>query len=287
MEKEIVSYQGVLGAYSHLACKEVFPNADLISQDSFIESMQLVEKGEVSYAMIPVENTSAGRVEEIYRLIPKMKLHIVKEHFQPIKHNLISLKGNELKNIKYVSSHPQALAQCANNIKKLNLISIDKFDTAGSAKELELLKDKSHAVVASSLAARLYNLEILDNNFADFEGNVTRFIILSKNSNIPKYEDEKSYITSLIFCVKNIPAALYKALGGFATNGIDLIKIESYSEVGSVYSSSFHVDLYGHIEERRLKLALDELNHFCEELKVIGVYERNGHRDNMCSLESK
>lgn len=278
---EIVVYQGVEGAYSHLSCKKLFPNAKLKASKSFFASMQLVEKGEADFAVIPIENSSAGRVEEIYKLIPKMKLNIINEHFQLIKHTLIACKNSEISDLKTVSSHPQALAQCANNIKKLNLDPIANFDTAGSAKELQLSQDKTHAVVASSLAAEIYDLKILDDNFADYDGNVTRFIILSKEASIPKFDKNKLYITSIIFNVKNIPAALYKSLGGFATNGIDLIKIESYSDIGSVYSTQFHIDLYGHTSEKRLQLALDELKFFSEELKIIGVYERNNHRDIM------
>jgi len=280
MNKNII-YQGVDGAYSHLACQKLFPNSKLIGSNSFFDSMQAVEKGEATYAVIPIENSSAGRVEEIYRLIPKMKLNIVQEHFEHINHSLMALKGVKIDDLETVASHPQALAQCANNIKKLNLKPIEKFDTAGSAKELLESEDKTQGAIASKLAANIYDLDILDENFSDFNGNVTRFIILSREQSIPKYKVDKLYITSLIFSVKNIPAALYKALGGFATNGIDLIKIESYSDIGSVYSTQFHIDLYGHVDEKRLKLALEELKFFSEELKVIGVYERSSHRDIM------
>lgn len=277
MKDKIVVYQGVEGAYSHLACKKLFPNSILKAKISFYDSMQAVEKEEADFAVIPIENSSAGRVEEIYKLIPKMQLSVVGEHFQPIKHTLLATKGVKIEQLKTVSSHPQALAQCAKNIKRLNLEAIPKFDTAGSAKELEETKEENHGVIASSLASEIYNLEILDENFADYEGNVTRFIILTKKATVPLFEEDKLYITSLLFTVKNIPAALYKALGGFATNGIDLIKLESYSDVGSLYSTQFHVDMYGHIEEQRLIYALDELRFFSEDIKIIGVYERNEH----------
>lgn len=282
--KTTIAYQGVSGAYSHLASHTLFPEANFIPTNSFYESMQLVENQSANYAVIPIENSSAGRVEEIYRLIPKMELNIIAEHFQPINHALLTLKGNSLSNIRYIASHPQALAQCENNIKKLKLQPIAKFDTAGSAKELEINQNKEFAVIASSLAADIYNLDILDDNFADYQGNVTRFLILSKEKSIPNFEKEKEYITSLIFSVKNIPSALYKTLGGFATNGIDLIKIESYSDIGSIYSTQFHIDLYGHTDEKRVKFALSELEFFCEELKIVGVYEKSTHRDSMTSL---
>lgn len=277
MKDKIVVYQGVEGAYSHLACNKLFPDSILKAKNSFYESMQAVEKEEADFAVIPIENSSAGRVEEIYKLIPKMKLNIIGEHFQPIKHTLLACKGVKKEELKTVFSHPQALAQCANNIKKLNLEPIPKFDTAGSAKELQQTKEKTHGVIASSMSAEIYDLQILDENFADYEGNVTRFIILSKTPSIPSFDKDKLYITSLLFSVKNIPASLYKALGGFATNGIDLIKLESYSDVGSLYSTHFHVDMYGHIDEQRLQFALDELRFFSEDIKILGVYERNEH----------
>ncbi|MGA1933555.1 prephenate dehydratase [Arcobacter sp. YIC-464] len=283
MNKTVV-YQGVEGAYSHLASSNLFPNSNFIASDSFLESMQLVEQGKADFGVIPIENSSAGRVEEIYRLIPKMQLNIIDEYFHPIEHALIAVKGYKLEDLKTVSSHPQALAQCMNNIKELNLKAISEFDTAGSAMKLEQSKDKTHAVIASTLAAKIYNLEIVKEKFSDYAGNVTRFIVLTKEKRVPKFEQNKSYITSLIFSVRNIPAALYKALGGFATNGIDLIKIESYSGIGSMYSTQFHVDLYGHTDEKRLQLALDELRFFVEELKIIGVYERHEYRDKMCEL---
>lgn len=283
MDKTVV-YQGVEGAYSHLASSNLFPSSKLIASDSFLESMQMVEQGKADFGVIPIENSSAGRVEEIYRLVPKMQLNIIDEYFHPIKHALLAKKGYKLEELKTVSSHPQALAQCMNNIKELNLEAISEFDTAGSAMKLEKSDDKTHAVIASTMAAQIYNLEIVKENFSDYLGNVTRFIILSKEKKIPTFEKDKSYITSLIFSVRNIPAALYKALGGFATNGIDLIKIESYSGIGSMYSTQFHIDLYGHTDELRLQLALDELEFFVEELKIIGVYERHEYRDKMCEL---
>lgn len=281
MKDKIVVYQGVEGAYSHLACLKLFSNSILKASNSFLESMQMVENGEADYGVIPIENSSAGRVEEIYRLIPKMKLNIIGEYFHPVNHALLSIHETTLENIKTVSSHPQALAQCANNINELKLDPIAEFDTAGSAMKLKKEQSKTHAVIASTLAAQIYNLKILKENFSDFKQNVTRFIILSKDSVIPEFEKEKLYITSLIFSVKNIPAALYKALGGFATNGVDLIKIESYSNIGSVYSTQFHIDLYGHTSEKRLQLALEELKFFAQDLKIIGVYERNNSRNEM------
>ena len=285
MTDKIIAYQGIQGAYSHLAYKNVFPNSKAIACETFQDAMQLVEKGKANLAMIPIENSTAGRVEEIYRLIPQMQLHILDEHFESVTHCLLALKEAKLEDIKYVSSHPQALAQCHSKLSNLNLEPIAKFDTAGAAKEIKDLNDKSHTAVASSLAAKLYDLQILDNDFGDFKGNTTRFLILSKKSIIPIYDKKISYITSLIFTVRNIPSALYKALGGFATNGVNLIKLESYSMTGSMDASQFHVDIDGHTDERNLQLALDELRYFANEVKVLGVYKRDSHRDKMKMFE--
>jgi prephenate dehydratase len=281
MKDKIIAYQGVQGAYSHLACKNVFPQSSSIACETFHEAMHLVETNKANFAMIPVENSTAGRVEEIYRLIPKMQLHIREEHFEPVRHCLLALKGTKLDDIKFVSSHPQALAQCHTNINELNYEAIAKFDTAGAAQELSLIKDNTHAAIASSLASKLYDLEILNDDFGDFHGNTTRFLILSRQNEIPLYDKNESYITSLVFDVRNIPSALYKTLGGFATNGVNLIKLESYSITGSMNASQFHIDIDGHTNEQSLKYALEELEFFANEVKVLGVYKRNKFRDTM------
>jgi prephenate dehydratase len=284
MKDKVIAYQGIQGAYSHLAYKNVFPTSLAIACETFQDAMQLVENGKADLAMIPIENSTAGRVEEIYRLIPKMELHILDEHFEPVNHCLLALQGTKFEDIKYVSSHPQALAQCHKKLGQHNFQAVAKFDTAGAAQELIELNSKEHAAVASSLAAELYDLEILDDSFGDYQGNTTRFLILSRENNIPKNNKHDSYITSLVFNVRNIPSALYKALGGFATNGINLIKLESYSMTGSMDASQFHVDIDGHIDEKKLQFALDELSFFANEIKVLGVYKRNSYRDKMKDL---
>ena len=285
MNKKTIAYQGVRGAYSHLACNKVFPDSDSIACETFLEAMSLVEKQEASLAMIPVENSTAGRVEEIYRLIPKMKLNILDEHFEPVKHCLLGLKDSSLSDIKYVSSHPQALAQCHINITNLNLEAVAKFDTAGAAQELTSMRDKAHGAIASSLSAQLYDLNILDDDFGDHHGNTTRFLILSKDTVIPEYEEKKSYITSLVFEVRDIPSSLYKALGGFATNGVNLIKLESYSLPGSIKATQFHIDIDGHISEKKLQFALEELKFFAKDVKQLGVYKRDSYRDIMKTFD--
>jgi len=274
----IIAYQGVEGAYSHLACKKAFPNSITIACDSFVNAMKLVESGTANIAMIPLENSTAGRVEEIYRLIPKLSLYIIDEHFEPVNHCLLGIKGAKIRDIKYVSSHPQALAQCHKNITDLNLKAQAKFDTAGSAQEISEKQDKEHAAIASNLAAQLYNLEIINNNFGDLKGNVTRFIVLSKQIKTPKYKEPDEYITSLVFQVRDIPAALYKALGGFATNNVNLIKLESYTIPGSLQVSQFHIDIDAHPDEKKLKLALEELTFFAKDIKYMGVYKKSDYR---------
>lgn len=281
MKNKIIAYQGVQGAYSHLSCKKMFPQSATVACETFHEAMHLTEIGEVDFAMIPVENSTAGRVEEIYRLIPKMSLHILDEHFEPVKHCLLALKDVSIEDIKYVSSHPQALAQCHINITKHNFEAVAKFDTAGAAQELLTMKDKTHAAIASSLSSELYGLQILNDDFGDHHNNTTRFLILSKENIIPKYEKDREYITSLVFEVRNIPSSLYKALGGFATNNVNLIKLESYSLPGSMKASQFHVDIDGHISEDKLRLALEELEFFAKDMKILGVYNRNKYRDVM------
>ncbi len=279
--KKRVAYQGVKGAYSHLACYHLYPEYEAIACKSFDDAMYLVEESEADVAMLPMENSTAGRVEEIYRLIPKMKLYIIDEYFEPVNHCLLALRGSELKDIKSVSSHPQALAQCKNHIKELNLKAIAKFDTAGSAEELITLGDKRHTAIASSLAAEIYDLDILCEAFQDLKNNTTRFLVLSKDHIIPTLDAKNKYITSMIFEVSNIPASLYKVLGGFATNGVNIIKIESYAGNGTLTISQFHIDIDGHPDETNVKNALEELAYFANSVKMLGTYIPHSLRDTL------
>ena len=276
MNKKI-AYQGVQGAYSEQACRNAYEAYETIACDTFHEAMWMVERGDADLAMIPLENSTAGRVEEIYRLIPKMSLHVIAEHFEPIVHCLLALPDVRLKELKYVASHPQALAQCHNNILSLGLKAEAKLDTAGAAKELADLNDPQRAAIASKLAADIYGLEILKENFEDKHGNTTRFFILSGEKKVPLYEPSKRYITSLVFQVQNIPAALYKVLGGFASNGINLLKIESYMGTQMLPGSQFHIDIDGHIDADIMRIALKEVSFFAEDVRILGVYE--SHRD--------
>lgn len=278
-----VAYQGIEGAYSHLACKTVFPRYPALACENFQTAIQLVEKGKAEFAMIPLENSTAGRVEEIYRLLPKTHLHIIAEHFEPVNHCLLALPGIKLEQIKTVSSHPQALAQCFHRLEGLNITPLVALDTALSAKELASKKDSSsvygsHGAIASTLAAELYGLDVVAENFQDIVGNTTRFIVLAKNALDADYDAKQHYITSILFSVRNMPAALYKALGGFATNGINLIKLESYMDGGTMEASHFHIDIAGHHQQAAVKNALDELNFFGKEIRILGSYPAHKYR---------
>lgn len=271
-----IAFQGQLGAYSHLACATVKPHATPIAYDSFFAALNAVENNDAKWAMIPIENSTAGRVEEIYRQIPKTKLHIIAEHFQPVNHCFMGIRGAEP---KWVMSHPQALAQCHDRIIQLGLEPKAEFDTAGAAKLLMESGDTSGAVIASELAAELYDLEILQRHFEDIVGNTTRFLVLAKDAEPVAYDLEKSYITSILFKVRNIPAALYKALGGFATNGLNLIKIESYMDGKTLNSSQFHIDIADHVQSKSMQLAIEELKFYASEYRWLGTYPAQDFRE--------
>jgi len=274
----VIVYQGHEGAYSHLACKHVFPDKKARACVSFRAAMEKVEQGRCGLAMIPLENSTAGRVEEIYRLIPQMSLHIIDEHFEPVNHCLMAPPGASLKSLKTVYSHPQALAQCAEKIQALGVTAVATLDTAGAAMAVAENNDLSEAAIASSLAAELYDLEIMEEFFQDMKGNTTRFIILSHEQRLPPLQPGINYITSLLFKVRNIPAALYKALGGFATNQINLVKLESYMPPGSLNASQFHADIEGHVNAKNMQLALEELGFFAEEVRLLGTYAAHAAR---------
>lgn len=273
-----IAYQGRPGAYSHLSCRRVYPTMQTLACDTFVDAMLMVERGEADLAMIPLENSTAGRVEELYRLLPEMQLRIIAEHFESVSHCLLANKDVDITQLKTVSSHPQALAQCGRHITELNLTQLAAFDTAGAAADLIETGQSDHAVIASSLAAELYGLTILREHFQDVSGNTTRFIVLSNKGVIPVLSDDVHYITSLMFTVRDIPAALYKALGGFATNGVNVVKLESYMNSGSTDNYSFHIDFEGHPDGRMVGYSLQELAFFAKEVRNLGTYEAHSFR---------
>ena len=279
----IIAYQGIEGAYSQLACKTVFPDDQSLACENFQTAIQLVEQAKADFAMIPLENSTAGRVEEIYRLLPLTHLHIIAEHFEPVNHCLLALPGVKLEQIKTVSSHPQALAQCFHRLEALKITPLVAMDTALSAKDLAGKKGAisiygSHGAIASTLAAELYELDVVQENFQDVVGNTTRFVVLAKEALSTAYDHQQHYITSILFSVKNIPAALYKALGGFATNGVNLIKLESYMDGGTMQASHFHIDITGHHQEQAVKNALEELHFFSKDIRLLGSYPAHKYR---------
>ena len=269
---QIVAYQGEPGAYSHLACKHTFPDWTSIHCATFVDALQMVEQGDAYYAMIPVENSTAGRVEEIYRELRRTQLYVVKEHFEPVNHCLIARHSMSIDQVTRIGSHPQALAQCDANIKALNAKSQAMYDTAGAAKHIAEFDESGLAVISSELAAELYGLKVLKNHFNDTEGNTTRFLVFARQQKMPVYEEGKTYITSFMFRVRNIPAALYKAMGGFATQGINMLKLESYMVNGNFTATQFYVDVEAHFQSSTMQAALEELRFFSEEVRILGTY---------------
>ena len=278
MTKEIVAFQGEKGAYSHLACEEMFPQATIKTCATFEETFKMASEDENIKIMVPIENSLAGRVADIHYLLTKYKLQIYSEHFQNVEHNLLVKEGTELKDIKYVRSHVQAIDQCQKIISKNKFKTIISADTAGSAKDLSTSNDKSIAAIASKLSAKIYNLKILKSNIEDDTGNVTRFLIMGKKVNQPENVKNKKYITSCIFRLKSIPAALYKCLGGFATNQVNLTKLESFSVKNTFDQTNFYLDMEGHIEDTSVQKALEELGFHTESLDILGVYEAAAFR---------
>ena len=278
MTKIKLAFQGEKGAYSHIACEEIFEGVEIKNCKTFEETFKTVFDDESYKAIIPIENSLAGRVADIHYLLLKFKLQIYAEHFQKVEHCLLGHQNANLKDIKYVRSHAQAVGQCQEIIKKNNFKSIISADTAGSAKDLSKSKDISIAAIASELAAEIYDLKILKKNIEDETGNVTRFLIMGKNPKQPDFEKNKKFITTCIFRLKSEPSALYKSLGGFATNQINLTKLESFSVKNSFDQANFYLDLEGHIEQKTVQKSLEELGFHTESLDILGVYEASRFR---------
>ena len=278
MKKKKIAFQGEKGAYSHIAIEELYRDAEIKTCNTFDETFKTAFEDEDYQIIIPIENSLAGRVADIHYLLPKYKLQIYSEHFQKVEHSLLVKPDASIKDIRYVRSHAQAISQCQEIIKKNNFQTIVSADTAGSAKELAANKDISIAAIASELSAKIYNLKILKRNIEDEAGNVTRFLIMGKAVNQPEYTAEKKFITSCIFRLKSTPSALYKCLGGFATNQINLTKLESFSVKNTFDQTNFYLDLEGHIEEKSVQKAMEELGFHTESLDILGVYEASKFR---------
>ena len=275
-----IAYQGEPGANSHIACREAYRDMEPLPCPTFEDAFAAVRTGRAALAMIPIDNSVAGRVADIHHLMPASRLHIVAEWFLPVQHQLMAPKGATLKTIKTVESHVHALGQCRNIIKSLRLKAVVAADTAGAAREVAETGDVTRAVLATKLAAKIYGLRILKKDVADAKHNTTRFVVLARK---PKWASrkDKRLITTFVFQVRNIPAALYKALGGFATNGVNMTKLESYMVDGSFTATQFYADVDGHPKHRALELALEELEFVSvpKSLRILGVYPAHRFRD--------
>ncbi len=266
-----IAFQGAPGAYSDLSCRGAYPDMTTLPCASFEDTFAAVRDGKARLAMIPIENAIAGRVADIHHLLPDSGLHIVAEHFQRVNHQLLAPKGATLAGLKTVHSHVQALSQCRNLIRKLGLKPIVHADTAGAAADVAARGDPSEAAVASSLAAEIYGLDVLQPDAEDADHNTTRFVVMGVEPSDPAPENGP-VMMSFVFRVRSVPAALYKALGGFATNGVNITKLESYMVGDRFTVAQFYADIEGHPDQLPVRLALEELSFFSREVKILGIY---------------
>ena len=275
-----VVFQGEPGSYSHLAAREALPHCEAVAAPTFEDALAALREGSVDLGLIPIENSLHGRIADIHYLLPEAPLYILAEHFHRVRHQLMAFPGATLSSITTVVSQEPALGQCRNIVRELGLKRQLWADTAGAARHVAEVKDRTLAAVASRLAAEIHGLNILRSDVEDAQHNVTRFLVMSRE---PEYapSNEGPVITTMIFRVRNVPAALYKALGGFATNGVNLTKLESYQLEGSFNATQFFADMEGHPDERNMKLALEELEFFTSSLKILGAYPAHPFRQSL------
>jgi prephenate dehydratase len=266
-----IAFQGEQGANSHIAIAEAYPDAEPLACPTFEDALAAIASGEADLGMIPIENSVAGRVADIHHLLPQSGLFIVGEYFLPVHHQLMAPRGAKLAGIRTVESHVQALGQCRRIIRQLGVRPIVSGDTAGSARIVAERGDKSCASIASRLAADIYGLDILAEDVEDEAHNTTRFVVLAREPDWAR-QGSDPLVTSFVFRVRNLPAALYKALGGFATNGVNMTKLESYMVDGNFFATQFYADVDGHPEDKNLAFALEELQFFSREFRIVGVY---------------
>ncbi len=274
---KLIAFQGELGAYSHMACQAKFPDMEPLSTPSFEDALAAVQQGRARLAMIPIENSTAGRVADIHILLPGSGLFIIGEHFETIRHCLLGVKGADESTLKTVKSHVQALGQCRKNLRELGIERLPYADTAGSAKHVAELGDPSVGAIASELAADVYGLDIIRKDFQDEGHNTTRFVVLSREP-LAAEDLAGPVMTSFTFEVRNIPAALYKALGGFATNSVNMTKLESYYESDSFTATEFYADIEGHEGMENVHRAMEELRFHTKRVNVLGTYEQERRR---------
>jgi len=277
MTDSLLAFQGVPGAYSHLACVARFPDMETLPCHSFEDAFEAVRSGRAKLSMIPIENSLGGRVADIHQLLPGSGLYIIDEHFQPVHHCLLAPKGASIEGLKRVYSHPQALAQCREQLRVLGVEPIAYSDTAGAAQEAASRQDPETGAIASKLAGETYGLEILRERIEDRLGNTTRFVVMSRDRVDP--ESGTDSMISFIFQTRSQPAALYKALGGFATNGVNITKLESYHVDANFTVAQFYAEVEGHPADKAVDRAMEELQYFSEKVRILGVYPKNAFRD--------
>ncbi len=290
-----ISFQGEPGANSHNACKAMYPKLEAVPCATFEDALDAVSSKDCDLAMIPIENSVAGRVADIHHLLPGVRLFIVAEHFERVRHQLMALPGASLETVKRALSHTHALGQCGKMLKKLNIAPVPEADTAGAARIVSEAGDMSLAAIASKLAAEIYGLKILAQDIEDEVHNTTRFVILANEPVEVKLAGQAGPVrengemedglvmTSFLFRVRNVPAALYKTMGGFATNGVNMTKLESYQLGGSFNATMFFADIEGHPDERRVALALEELNFFTTDVQMLGTYRASTFRSKLAA----
>lgn len=273
-----IAFQGELGANSHIACREVYPDLQPLPCATFEDVFQAAANGDAQLAMIPVENSIAGRVADIHHLLPTSPLQIIAEHFMPIRFQLMGLKGSKLESIKAAHSHIMGLGQCRNFLRSRGITAKTSSDTAGAAREVAELGDPTQAAIAPRLAAEVYGLDILAENIEDAAHNTTRFVIMSRDAVQPDWDPSVKWVTAFVFRVRNVPAALYKTMGGFATNGVNVTKLESYQIGGSFNATQFYAELEGHPDELPVQRALEELGFFSTHVRHLGVFPAHPYR---------
>ncbi len=274
--EQTIAFQGSLGAYSDMSCRAAYPKMTTLPCRNFEDAFQAVRDGNASLAMIPIDNTVAGRVADIHHLLPDSGLHIIGEHFQPVNHHLLGVEGATLDSVTHAHSHIHALNQCRNFNQNHNILAIDHADTAGAAKDVAQWGDVTQAAISSRLAAEIYGLKILAKDLEDRERNTTRFVVMSRQSVVPA-ASSGPVMTTFVFRVRNLPAALYKAMGGFATNGVNMTKLESYLR-GDFVAAQFYADVEGHPDDAGLKNAFEELHFFTHEVNILGTYPAHSYR---------
>ena len=272
-----IAFQGELGAYSHQACREARPNLEALPCRTFEDTIEAVRKGDADLAMLPVENSTYGRVADIHHLLPASGLHIIDEAFVRVHINLLAVPGTRLTDVETAVSHPVLLGQCRGFLAENGIHRVTGADTAGSAKQVAEDADPAQAALASELAGEIYGLDVLARHIEDHDNNTTRFLIMSRDADL-KRRGKAGMMTSFVFRVRNIPAALYKAMGGFATNGVNMTKLESYMVDGSFSATQFYADIEGHPDDKNVQLALEELEYFTSQIILLGVYPADPRR---------